>query len=224
MPNLTPDAIRKWVKGARADAVEEGDLEQNNPGDPQEAQEVEELNPLWSGEDPRPEEQLAMMDEEEAEEFHAWLGENEPDIYQAVSALSAAVDAGDVAAIEQAKQQLMAAEQYLVPEYPEFDQAQREAVAAQLAAHQGEGPTGVAIAIVAARKPAEEEEVEEGEEELFPQKPKPKPGMKPGMKPPGMKPKPGMVPGRPAAPGMAPRPKPKAPGMKPPMAGGRMPR
>ena len=188
-PGVTPDAIKRWAKGIKHDAVREDELDPDNPGpdDMLEDGEIEpgEHNALWSGEDPRTPEELEAMDEIEAEEFNAWLQEHEPEIFEAVTALSGALESMDVEGAEIAKQQLLSAQQFLDPEYPPLDPAQREVIAQQIAAHQGEGPRGIAVSVAMARKPAAPEEVIEDEEALTPPKPPAQAPPNPGMPPRG---------------------------------------
>lgn len=76
----------------------------------------------------------AELSPEDAAAVASWLRENEIDLFAAFVAYAEALASGDEAAAGAAAEAAEAADQYLVPEYPELDAAQRDAALAQLAA------------------------------------------------------------------------------------------
>jgi hypothetical protein len=173
---INAKAIRAWAQGRPAEAMSSSeatkghdpDLEGEEMGDEEEL-EAGERNAIWAGE--AGVEELAP---EDAEELIAWLHESEPDIAQAIDALAAAVG-GDPELSEHARSQLEAAEQNMVPEYPEFGPEQREALVAALEEEMTaagmpppdspEAALAIANAISAARAGESDEEFEEEEGE-----------------------------------------------------------
>ncbi len=162
-PGITPDAIRRWAKGIKHDAVKEDELNPDNPGPGDDMLEDEdeigdnpgERNALWAGEDPRSYEELEMMDEVEVDEFVEWIEEHEPEIAMAADALAGAVEAMDVAAIEAATEQLQTSDQFLNPEYPPMDPGQRKVASTNIQKHAEHGKhrkQAMAIGLTQARR------------------------------------------------------------------------
>lgn len=185
---LNPGTLKKWAAGAPQDAVKAEALEEVP------AEGEDETNPFWTGEA-----DADSVDENSAAEFLEWMEANEPDIHEALMALGSAASAGDEEGIALAQEALAAAEQYLVPEYPEFDLEQRDAVGqAIVEAALGEEDFSAILvgALVGARGEPAEEEVVEGDDPEAPEGPIVKPIAKPLAKPLA---KPMMKPGAPIA-------------------------
>lgn len=122
---LDANVLKNWAAGQKAPPA----LAQPGPNDaPEEG--AAEKNALWAGE-------LApeAITPEIAQEFVAWLEDNEPEIFAAVSALAEAVMNNDQGEIDDAIQGLSSATQYLNPEYPPLDDAQKKVAAEQIPKH-----------------------------------------------------------------------------------------
>lgn len=161
---MAVDMLRRWAAGTEDEGVEEGE-EDSTTGE----LEVE----LWSGGEFRTDEELAAMEPEEAEALAFWFGESEPEIWAAMHAIVEAE--GDEESRAAALAQLASATQYLVPEYPDFDQEQRDRAAEKLAELAGgdlAGDRAILVALAHARRDVagddlgEDDELEDEEDEL----------------------------------------------------------
>lgn len=171
---VSPDAIRRWAKGVKHDAMTEDELEaEGDDLDDELELEEGEHNAIWAGEDPRGPDELGMIDEVEAAEFVAWLEEHEPEIAGAAGALVDAVESMDEMAIQAATEQLMGAQQFLNPEYPPLSPEHRQAAAANVRNEVQLGKSreqAIAIGFAKARNVSERPPEEEAEEDGMPER------------------------------------------------------
>ena len=171
MATTTAKDLRRWAIGVPHNAVVEDDVfdAEGEPYDEETTGDIEaEPNPIWSGDDARTDAELDEMPEDEAVAFREWLTENEPELAGPMVAIEGASVDGDMAENQDEVEALMAAEQFLTPEYPTFSKEQREAfveLVAELAVAK-KAPLVLAIAALKCRRESVEEAEELDEEEL----------------------------------------------------------
>lgn len=174
-------ALQNWAKGMSKDAESSDDVEAEAYDEGEEGEETGEVEPLedgdrnlfWAGEA-----EASAIEEATDEDLASladWMADHEPDVWAAALALADAVAESDLAEADVAEEQFLAAEQYLVPEYPALNVAQRTEIADAIREYAADldPPFAAATAVMECRaelggdddgEPAEDEAKEETDE------------------------------------------------------------